>query len=112
MDLRQGTREGFQGGAIAMSDELVRKVRAAAGAAWCTVLIGALWLTVGYFLWLAILTCRPEWVRTLWGGGDLTWDDMQIITLWFFGVFKVILFVILFAAIWLSLWHRRLQKAE
>ena len=95
-----------------MSDELAKKVRAAAGAAWWIVLIGAIWLTVGYFLWLAILTCRPEWIRTLWGGGNLTWDDMQIITLWFFGVFKVILFLILFAAIWLSLWHRRLRKAD
>ena len=87
-----------------MSDELAKKVRAAAGAAWCTVLIGALWLTV--------MTRRPEWVRTLWGGGDLTWDNIQIITLWFFGVFKVILFLVLFTAIWLSLWHRRLRKAD
>jgi len=95
-----------------MSDELVKKVRAAAGAAWYTLLIGVLWLTAAYFLWLAILTRRPEWLHTLWGGGNLTWDEMQISTLWFFGVFKVILFVMLFAAIWLSLWHRRLQKAD
>ena len=95
-----------------MADELVKKVRAAAGAAWYTLLIGVLWLNVAYFLWLAILTCRPEWLRTLWGGGDLTWNDMQIITLWFFGAFKVILFAILLAAIWLSLWCRRLRKTD
>jgi hypothetical protein len=95
-----------------MADELAKKVRAAAGAAWWLVLIGIVWITVGYSAWLTLMTRRPEWIRTLWGGGNLTWDDMQIITLWFFGVLKIILFLMLFAAIWLSLWHRRLRKAE
>jgi hypothetical protein len=73
MDSNEDMRAWVQRGETAMSDELAKRVRAAAGAAWYTVLIGVLWLTVAYFLWLAILTRRPEWVRTLWGGGDLTW---------------------------------------
>ena len=93
-----------------MNGELAKKVRAAAGAAWGTVIIGAVWMTLAYGLWLVILHYKPGLILTLWGSGDLTWPEVQRITLWFFGAFKLEIFAVLLAAIWLSLWHRRLAR--
>jgi len=93
-----------------MNDSLGQRVRAAAAAGWWTVLIAVAWLTASWLAWMAILHSRPKWILTLWGGGDLGWPAVQNLTLWFFGVFKLILFVMLLATIWLTLWSRRLRR--
>lgn len=94
-----------------MNEPLVKRVRDAAWATWMVLAILAVWMTVAYFFWLAVLHYRMEWVRFLWGGRDLTWSEMQWITLWFFGGFKLGLFAVLAAAIWLTLFARRLRRA-
>ena len=94
-----------------MDGDLSKKVGAAARAAWWTVLIGAVWMSLGYRVWLWMMSARPGWVLVLWGGGDLAWGDVQRISLWFFGVFKIFLFAVLLSAIWLSLWGRGLRRA-
>jgi len=93
-----------------MSEPLEKRIRAAAGATWMLLLILVIWMTVTYVLWLGLVYTRMEWVRTLWGG-DVTWSEMQWVTLWFFGAFKLGLFAVLAVAIWLTLFARRLRKA-
>ena len=94
-----------------MNGNLAKSVGAAARAAWGTVVLGAAWLTVGYVVWLVILDARPAWVLALWGGGDLAWSTVQEMSLWFTGAFKAVLFVVVLAAVWLSLWARGLKRA-
>jgi hypothetical protein len=90
--------------------QMADRVGAAGRAAWVTLLIGAIWMTVAYLLWLAVMHAQPAWLIALWGGGELTWSDVQEITLWFFGGVKLMLFAVLFGGIWLSLWGRRLRR--
>jgi len=93
-----------------MNEPLVERVRAAAWATWMLLLILAVWMTIAYFLWLGVFYTRMEWVRALWGG-DVTWPEMQWVSLWFFGAFKLGLFAVLAAALWLTLFARRLRRA-
>jgi len=94
----------------AMDDALVKRVSAAAGAAWWTVLIWALWLTAAWLIWLGIIHAKPGWILALWGD-NLAWTDVQQVTIWFFGAFKVLLLVAVMGSIWLTLYARRLKRA-
>ncbi len=94
-----------------MNESLAKRVKAAAGAGWCTLIIGAVWLTASWCAFLLFMRYQPGWVRTLWGGDAVTWEYYQRMALPFFGVFKLILFAIAMASIWLSLWTRKLRKA-
>ena len=52
-----------------MDDQLTKRVRAAAGAGWWTILILAAWMTVGYATWILILPAEPAEPEALaWGG--------------------------------------------
>ncbi|MCD4699429.1 MAG: hypothetical protein K8R91_02515 [Phycisphaerae bacterium] len=93
-----------------MDDLLAKRVRSAAVAGWWTVLIAAVWMTAGWFAFLAFLHYQPEWLLKLWGGGDLDWTDVQGIVLWFFAVFKLMLFAVVMVVIWLTLWSKRLKR--
>jgi hypothetical protein len=95
-----------------MDDQFTQRVRAAAAAGWWTVLIGVIWLTVTWFAFLAIMSYRPEWMLSLWGGKDISWPMMQQISLWLFGVFKLVWFVFLLITLWLTLWSRQLRRAN
>ena len=93
-----------------MNDDLAKRVRAAAGAAWCTVLIGAIWLTAAWGIILWLLSARPGWLLTLWGGGDLTWETVHNIVMYFISAAKLILFVVVLLSIFLSFWSRKLSR--
>ena len=93
-----------------MTDPLERRLAAAVGAAWRTLIIAAVWMTVAWLLWLLILRWRPDWLTALWGGGDLDWPAVQTMVLWFFAAFKLLLFAAVMVTIWLALWARRLRR--
>jgi hypothetical protein len=94
-----------------MSDPLATRVKAAAGAAWWTVLAGAAFLTFGWLAFVFVLMTEPQWLLFLWGGKEhLTWDEVQHLALTFVGAYKVVLFAVLLIAVWLSLWTRKLMK--
>lgn len=94
-----------------MDESSLKRLRAAMGAAWTTVVVGLVWVLLGWLFFLHIMRNRPQWIINAWGGGPLTWAEVQTMTLWFFGAMKMILFVALLAALWLTLWIRRLRQA-
>jgi len=94
-----------------MNGDLDKKVSAAAAAGWWTVLIGAVWGTIAWFVFLAVLGARPEWILRLWGGGELTWETVHMVMLYFMGVFKLILFVVVLGTVWLTILARKLKAA-
>lgn len=93
-----------------MDTELAKKVRAAAGATWCVLIIGVVWMTVAYLVWMAFMHTRPGWMLTLCGGEGFNWGDYQLMAFAFFGLVKLGLFALVGAAIWLTLFARRLQR--
>ena len=86
-----------------MTNELAQIIQMAAVAGWCTVLIGAAWLTISWLIWRQILKAKPEWLRSLWGV-DMDWKQIQSIMIIFMAVAKLILFVCILASVWLTLW--------
>ena len=91
--------------------ECAARVRCAASAAWWTVLIGAAWITVAWAAWLYIpcLQCMTSCVETLLGGVKVA--DVQAVVWVMVGVMKIILFTCVLAAIFLTVWARKLRKA-
>ncbi len=93
------------------SESLAEYVRAAAVAGWWTVLIAAVFMTVQWFMFLAIMRSRPAWLLKLWGGGELDWPTVHKIVLQFFAVFKLMLFAAVVVVVWLTLWSSQLKGA-
>ena len=93
-----------------MDDAGSKRLGAAVRAAWCTIIIWGVWMTAAWFGWLGIMHARPGWMLTLWGGGDLTWAEVQTVTIWFFGAIKIVLLVAVMGSIWLTLYARRLKR--
>ena len=87
-----------------------RRLETAVWAGWCTVLIWFCVMTVSWLIWLVFLHARPGWVRYMWGGGSLRWAAMQTMVLWFFGVFKMMMWAFLMVVVFLALWLRRLKQ--
>ncbi len=89
-----------------------RRLGRAACAAWWTVFVGAVWLVAAWLLWLFIgaTPALAGFVETLWGGVKLA-DAKQLVWV-FFGAFKLLLFGCIFGAIFLTIWHRKLRKAN
>ena len=92
-------------------DAFGKRVRSAAVAGWWTVLIGAIWMTAGWFWMRWLLQAKPGWVLTVWGN-IITWEDAQDFTVWFFMTFKIILFVMVLSTIWLTIWAKKLKKVD
>jgi hypothetical protein len=94
-----------------VSESFEKKVRAAAVASWWVAVIGYVLLTVVWLVYLALVTTRPAWMLAMWGQ-DVTWDFMQRVSLWFMGVLKLFLWLLLLVALWLTLWARQLRKMD
>ena len=94
-----------------MNGEFEKRLRAAVRAGWCTIIFGVVMMSGSWLGYLWILHARPEWIRTMWGGGSLTWDQVQTVCLWFFGIFKLVLWTAILGVLFLTLWARNLKKA-
>ncbi len=90
------------------NDLFQRRVARAAGAMWWTVLIAVIWVVLAWLSTLWIFNARAEWVARLWYGID--WDTFRSIVISVIMTIRIILFVMILAAIWLSLWARGLRK--
>ena len=94
-----------------MNGEFEKRLRTAVRAGWCTIIVGVMMMTVSWLGYLCLMHARPDWIRTMWGGESLTWDQMQTTVLWFFSIFKLILWTAMLGALFLTLWARNLKKA-
>jgi len=93
-------------------DDCRKNVKAAAKGAWVAVIVGALWVSVAWLFILLLLYARPAWLLGLWGGGALTWDQVQMICLIFVGAMKAGLFGLVLLAILLTVWARSLKHQQ
>jgi hypothetical protein len=94
-----------------MNDPFEKKVRAAAVAGWWVVLIGYALLLITWVAYLGIVSTRPAWLLGMWGQ-DLSWDFLQTVSLWFMGVFKLLIWILILVALWLTLWARQLRRMD
>ena len=92
-----------------MIDEFERRVRAAAVAAWCVVLFAAGLLIFSWLAYLALTSAQPAWLLSMCGP-NISWTDIQ--SVWFFAIvtFKMIVWLMVLTALWLTLWARQLRK--
>ena len=54
-----------------MSEELAEVIQTAAVAGWWTVLIGAIWMTAAWLIWMQILKSKPAWLLSLCVDGEI-----------------------------------------
>ena len=95
-----------------MNDVFEKKVRAAAVAGWWVVLIAYALLLVTWIAYLVIVSARPAWLLSMWGRGDVSWAFVQAVSLWFMGVFKLFIWLLILGVLWLTLWARRLRQLD
>jgi hypothetical protein len=93
-----------------MNDPFEKKVRAAAIAGWWVFLIASALLLVTWIVYLVMMSARPGWMLSMWGHGDVTWDFVQTVSLWFLGVFKLCIWLLFLAVLWLTLWARQMRQ--
>jgi len=94
-----------------MDNSFTRRVQAAAAAGWWAILILALWMIVAWILVVVLLSKEPQWVLKLLGG-QMTWPTLRTVYVWGFAAMKLMLWAFLTVVIWLTLWGRRLRKAD
>jgi len=92
-----------------MDNAFEARVRAAAVAAWWTLLIAVVFLMVQWAVYLQVTSAKPEWAASFWGAGA-TWEGIR--TAWFYGLYfvKLTLWPLVLVACWLTLWARQLRK--
>jgi hypothetical protein len=92
-----------------MNDVFNNRVKAAAVAGWWTILAAVVFITVQWILYLVLMSARPAWLLSLWGG-DITWPFVQTVWFWFVAAFKFCLWLAVFVVLWLTIWAAQLRK--
>ncbi len=92
-----------------MNDVFQQRVRAAAVAAWWTVLVAVGFVTLLWIVYLAVMSARPAWLLTMWGPG-IDWSFVQTVWFWAVAVLKFCVWLMALSAIWLTVWARQLGK--
>ena len=92
-----------------MNDLFEKRVRAAAVALWCVVLIALAFITLQWIIYLAAIHARPAWVLSMWGP-NTDWAFVQTVWFWAIVVLKFVLWLLVLIALWLTLWARQLRK--
>jgi hypothetical protein len=73
------------------------------------LLIAVIVLLVAWLNYLWIMSARPAWLLFLCGP-DVTWVELETISLWIMAVFKLCTWLAAFGMTWLTPWARRLQN--
>ena len=92
-----------------MNDVFQQRVRAAATAGWWTVLIAVTFLASGWIVFLVLMSARPSWLLWLFGSG-VSWDYVQNVGFWVVSIFKMCIWLMALAVVWLTLWAKQLEK--
>lgn len=89
-----------------------KRLRCAAAAGWCTLLIGFILNTLSWIMLMVASLSPPVagFLSTCWGG--VRFDHMRLVWLATIVIVKMVLFVAFLSCILLSLWLRRLRKTE
>ena len=93
-----------------MEDLMYKKVRAAAVAGWWTLLIGVVFATTAWGVFLMLLNYQPACGPTMWGGAS--WDTIRTMALWMITVFRLLLWTTFLLVVWLSIWARKLKQIK
>jgi hypothetical protein len=96
-------------GVTLMEDIFEKRVRAAAIAAWRTILVGVILLVLQWILYLIFMSAHPAWLLWLWGP-DTGWQFIQTVWFWAAALFKAFLWILAVIALWLTFWSRALRK--
>ena len=94
-----------------MNNCFENRVWAAAVAGWWAILIAWAALALAWLAYLGITSVRPAWLLSLCGP-DVSWSELETISLWIIAVFKLCIWLAAFAATWLTLWSWRLHKGN
>lgn len=92
-----------------MNEVFEKRVRAAAVALWWVVLILLAFVTLQWIVYLAAMHARPDWILSMWGPNS-DWALVQTVWFWAIAALKFVLWLLLLAALWLTLWARQLRK--
>ncbi|HXJ79138.1 MAG TPA: hypothetical protein VMS64_10695 [Candidatus Methylomirabilis sp.] len=92
-----------------MPDLFQQRIRAAAIAGWWTLLIAIGFLTLVWFVFLALISARPSWYQSLLGPG-VGWEYFQNVGFWAIAIFKMCIWLMGVAVVWLTLWSRQLGR--
>jgi hypothetical protein len=100
-----------------MNNSFAKKVQAAAIAGWWVIVIAYALLLITWVVYLAIVSSRPAWLLSMWGQGGVadqgrSWEFMQTVSLWFMGIFKLFIWLLILVVLWLTLWARQLRKLD
>ena len=94
-----------------MNETFESKLRASARAGWWTLLIGVAFLSFQWIVYLLLISAKPSWPLALWGKG-ISWETIQYLWLSGAAIFKLCLWLLALAVLWLTLWARQLRKPE
>lgn len=92
-----------------MNDAFEKRVKAAAIALWWVVLIAVAFIVLHWIVYLAVMHARPAWVLPMWGP-NLDWAFVQMVWFWAITTMKLILWLLVLLALWLTLWAQQLRK--
>jgi hypothetical protein len=92
-----------------MNDVFQQRVRAAATAGWWTVLVGVSFLASVWIVFLVLMSARPSWLLWLFSSG-VSWDYVQNVGFWVVSIFKMCIWLMARAVVWLTLWAKQLEK--
>ena len=92
-----------------MNGSFEKRLRAAAVAGWWVVVVTFGVTTLNWLAYLAIMHSRPAWYLAMWGP-DVDWAFVHIVWFWAIVVLKFVLWLMVFAVLWLTLWARQLRK--
>jgi len=92
--------------------EFLTRLRGAAVAAWWCVLVGWLGLALSWAMLMVAAGNEDlaRLVRRCWG--DISLAEMLVVWLLLLGVGKLLVFGAFLGALFLTLWHRRLRRAD
>lgn len=94
-----------------MDELFIKKVKSAAAAGWWTVFIAYAILLIQWVAYLVIVPRQPSALLCWWGGG-FSWPEIRAVWLWAMSAYKLIVAMMIFIAIWLTLWARKLEKNQ
>jgi len=93
-----------------MTDTFQHRLGAAEDAAWWTVAVWWVLLTVFWLLSMVVVSYRPGWVMWMLGEA-VTWEEYENMRLWFTATFKGLGCIGAAGALFLTLWRRGLESS-